>query len=656
MLTNKEQAELEAARSKAIQAIQDIPMVPSQQEINLSADCHRCRNYFGKLGPLCDHCKRYDVIEAYGKKIYAFRTTRKLIFSNMIMDEPTRGGGGGGSDVSGANRVTDSLAIKEYEAERVDSAFLMMVKHLRSHISRYMVTHRYNDDEEEEDEDESFLPGLKDLAYAEEKRCENMKLEIVAMNNVHKTYDYLMKVHDELTQTKRRQEMAYLPGEAALLLGSASSSSAAALSSSSSSSFSNPSNHHQVLDDIDASKDENGKKRFLYHYELQERYVENYSGMLGAESELKDASNMLTFYKTQESEARLAKARLLAGIMKRNRSKHKASSHPVQGGGSSGSGDVVMGEGSDDDGEGMDETCIICREKLTDAPLPTGDTPTSKRKSKTSSAVSNHVVVVLSCAHQYHKSCILHWFKKNHTCPICKRPSKPSELMPVDNRVYIPRPPSPTPSLTLVNSLMSEFNDDENGEGSNGNDNGNNGSGSNAFNGNHATAAAIAAVTVHMDVDDDQIPSLVTSNSANASPSKKSINSSHNTNPHQRNHNQVALDHVDFDNQDHDDDLDLVVQGEWGTKVEALITDLLRLVGSTNQETAPRLGLGKGVGLGKGSGLGLDRDYGETKAIVFSQWPEMLDIVREALEANHIAHAGTNTPFVSSVFATPWRR
>ena len=43
------------------------------------------------------------------------------------------------------------------------------VKHLRSHISRYMVTaHRHydNEEEEEEEEDESFLPGLKDLAYA----------------------------------------------------------------------------------------------------------------------------------------------------------------------------------------------------------------------------------------------------------------------------------------------------------------------------------------------------------------------------------------------------------------------------------------------------------------------------------------------------------
>ena len=59
----------------------------------------------------------------------------------MVMEEPSRGvinkggslGGGGGGGLGGSgggaesNRVTDLLAVKEYEAERVDSAFLMMV-------------------------------------------------------------------------------------------------------------------------------------------------------------------------------------------------------------------------------------------------------------------------------------------------------------------------------------------------------------------------------------------------------------------------------------------------------------------------------------------------------------------------------------------------
>ena len=190
------------------------------------------------------------------------------------------------------------------------------------------------------------------------------------------------------------------------------------------------------------------------------------------------------------------------------------------------------------------------------------------------------------------------------------------------------------------------------------------------------------SASVRMDVDDDRIPASGLSHNMNSphnhdnnhnsnNSNNNSSNSNHNNN---NNHNNnLELDNLDFDthDMDQDQDLDLVVQGEWGTKVEALVSDLLRLVGSTRQETGSGLGsglgsgsrlghglgvlsasgLGSGSGLGQG-GLGVDHDYGETKAIVFSQWPEMLDIVREALKANHIAHAGTNTPQYACYYTT----
>ena len=57
---------------------------------------------------------------------------------------------------------------------------------------------------------------------------------------------------------------------------------------------------------------------------------------------------------------------------------------------------------------------------------------------------------------------------------------------------------------------------------------------------------------------------------------------------------------------------DVEVKGQWGCKIDALVHDLLRLL------------------LKSGS-----RGDGD-KAIVFSQWPEMIDIVGEALSANNI--------------------
>ena len=70
------------------------------------------------------------------------------MFSNMLMQDSSRGdtnmggkggsggggGGGGRSELGDPNRVTDSLALREYEAERVDNAFLMMVFYSIPHI------------------------------------------------------------------------------------------------------------------------------------------------------------------------------------------------------------------------------------------------------------------------------------------------------------------------------------------------------------------------------------------------------------------------------------------------------------------------------------------------------------------------------------------
>ena len=62
-------------------------------------------------------------------------------------------------------------------------------------------------------------------------------------------------------------------------------------------------------------------------------------------------------------------------------------------------------------------------------------------------------------------------------------------------------------------------------------------------------------------------------------------------------------------------DSDVEVKGQWGSKIDALVADLLRL-------------LVKGGDTGQGE-----------KVIVFSQWVEMLEIVSEALQANSICYS-----------------
>jgi Ring finger domain/Helicase conserved C-terminal domain len=55
--------------------------MPTSSEIILASDCRRCRVYFKKTGPVCAHCHLEDVIVSYRLKLIAFKSKRKIIVS-----------------------------------------------------------------------------------------------------------------------------------------------------------------------------------------------------------------------------------------------------------------------------------------------------------------------------------------------------------------------------------------------------------------------------------------------------------------------------------------------------------------------------------------------------------------------------------------------
>ena len=51
----------------------NLPYSPSQREIAENSDCKKCRQDWGKQGPICHHCKLEGVVLAYQQCVFAYR-------------------------------------------------------------------------------------------------------------------------------------------------------------------------------------------------------------------------------------------------------------------------------------------------------------------------------------------------------------------------------------------------------------------------------------------------------------------------------------------------------------------------------------------------------------------------------------------------------
>lgn len=112
--------------------------------------------------------------------------------------------------------------------------------------------------------------------------------------------------------------------------------------------------------------------------------------------DLRDALNNLTFYKHQV---------YAAEGRERDRDRE---------GGGEGGGGTAYSE------------CSICQEVLYGDTAP--DIPSSSSSSGGGGGEVEVEVVMLPCAHQFHRKCVFRWVQTHRRCPLCKRTTRPTDL------------------------------------------------------------------------------------------------------------------------------------------------------------------------------------------------------------------------------------
>merc|ERR1712023_352567 len=82
MVLTRYTMELFEKRKIVLKKVQDPPTDPTKAAILQTGNCKSCCAEFGKLGPICDHCKRGQEVTAYGNHLYCYR--RRVGIMNVI--------------------------------------------------------------------------------------------------------------------------------------------------------------------------------------------------------------------------------------------------------------------------------------------------------------------------------------------------------------------------------------------------------------------------------------------------------------------------------------------------------------------------------------------------------------------------------------------
>lgn len=352
--------------------------------------------------------------------------------------------------------------VRSFDEGAVDGLLLMVLKQLRPHAAHFTFTK--DDDISPSSVDPSyFLAGcsgrtahkytFKELCALEIKRQECLKSELSAMMTAWDRYSDVLKAHDELAQSKTRMSLS-LPAIVAPSVVVNDTASAGARVSAASCVAVGPSSSKKIKAKSSADKDGGEESSLLLRpYELPGSLSRSYAAVLQADNDLKRSLGSLQFYKEQvreiftemreseSEEAPFGETRSNnAGEDASNTGMHQQDADP--GCAENGAVSCVFSTPS----KARVQTCLFCREELQlgstlhsptrhRPPLPSMLSSTTAAPdgttAKEAALTVSEEVVVLPCAHRYHKDCVTKWVQKHKACPLCKAKATVADFIAV---------------------------------------------------------------------------------------------------------------------------------------------------------------------------------------------------------------------------------
>ena len=416
---------------------------PTSHEILESSNCHQCRAYFQKTGPVCAHCKKQAALNEYSSFLLCYRRQNKRVIatsSSAVAQSPskkaktaqkgknaTKNGAnknnihvlGGRDDLFDTNEEV-SFEVRKMDEGVVDGVLLMVLCQLKAHAGKSQYTNPY-ENPTDSGGDDSPTVLFKDLCALEIKRQEQLKAEYHSMVSLWDRYSDLLKAYDELEQCKTRTS---------LNLSSVNNDSTSK-GSSKENKTSGDSNSTSTGDTENTAQ--------LHPYELPTSIQTTYASALESEYELQKCTNSLTFYKEQvkeiftvhedasdpfysmeapissiDAEADPTRISILDVVGPSTTTLNTTVRLPVIP-----SSPVKVAV----------PTCLICQENLHTI---TAHTPSKHSHPSTNTNPDMALeVVLLPCAHRFHRDCVTRWVRKHKKCPLCKAAATVAELISV---------------------------------------------------------------------------------------------------------------------------------------------------------------------------------------------------------------------------------
>ena len=295
------------------------------------------------------------------------------------------------------------MELKQFVEGAVDGPFVMVMKQLKMFACRHHHHHHSSSSSSSSQSSSgSSYRDFSEVSKLEVARLEALKEECAAMVALWDRHSELLKCYDELVQCKSTITMA----------------------------------------DVLVQMDQGSVKD-----KLAAVYAQSFESSVICQVDLQDAVRSLSFYKNQVVPSVVIESggeTISEDVEEEALSRRDCAICQ----------EVLHGKGAAEAGGERSSSSSASPSKVASAEINRSSPEPSS--SSSSSAISSAPtvggeVVILPCAHQFHRGCVYRWVQIHKRCPLCKRAALPTDLTLVSNSTAPTIHSALSPSKTLRN-------------------------------------------------------------------------------------------------------------------------------------------------------------------------------------------------------------